>query len=135
MQTMLPQKQELIHNLSVCLYHKLSCMQSAYTALYCHLWLRQIVQYYITKKQFAGKKLLNIKCMFLFYLQVLSETFIILNRIQRDIITNIFRPSRPALEPTQHPVKRVYRVFPGGKVRPGRAADHSPPSSAAVMEE
>ena len=26
-------------------------------------------------------------------------------------------------------------VFPGGKVRPGRAADHSPPSSAEVMEE
>jgi len=25
--------------------------------------------------------------------------------------------------------------FPGDKVRPGRAADHSPPSSAAVMEE
>jgi len=25
--------------------------------------------------------------------------------------------------------------FPGGKVRPGCAADHSPPSSAAVMEE
>jgi len=28
-----------------------------------------------------------------------------------------------------------YRVFPGRKVRPGRAADHLPPSSAAVMEE
>jgi hypothetical protein len=28
-----------------------------------------------------------------------------------------------------------YRVFPGGKVRPGRAADHSPPSNAAIMEE
>ena len=28
-----------------------------------------------------------------------------------------------------------YRVYPGSKVRPGRAADHSPPSSAAVMEE
>ena len=28
-----------------------------------------------------------------------------------------------------------YRVFPRGKVRPGHAADHSPPSSAAVMEE
>ena len=28
-----------------------------------------------------------------------------------------------------------YRVFPGDKVRPGRAADHSPPSSVAVMEE
>jgi len=46
----------------------------------------------------------------------------------------IFRPSRPALGPTQPPVKWV----PGlscGKVRAGRAADHSPPSSAAVMEE
>jgi len=29
----------------------------------------------------------------------------------------------------------VYRVFPGGKVRPRCAADHSPPSSAAVMEQ
>ena len=28
-----------------------------------------------------------------------------------------------------------YRVYLGGKVRPGRAADHSPPSSAAVMEQ
>ena len=28
-----------------------------------------------------------------------------------------------------------YRVFPGGRVRPGRVADHSPPFSAAVMEE
>jgi hypothetical protein len=46
----------------------------------------------------------------------------------------IFRPSRPALGSNQPPVKWV-RVFPGGKVRPKRAADHSPPSSAAVMEE
>jgi len=28
-----------------------------------------------------------------------------------------------------------YRVFLGGKVQPGHAADHSPPSSAVVMEE
>ena len=28
-----------------------------------------------------------------------------------------------------------YRVFSGGKVRPGSAANHSPPSSAVVMEE
>ena len=28
-----------------------------------------------------------------------------------------------------------YRVFPGGKVRPERAADDPPSSSAAVMEE
>jgi hypothetical protein len=28
-----------------------------------------------------------------------------------------------------------YRTFPGCKVRPGRAVDHSPPSSAEVMKE
>ena len=46
----------------------------------------------------------------------------------------IFRPSRPALRLTQPP-ENGYRFFPGGKVQPGRAADHSPPSSAAIMEE
>jgi len=45
-----------------------------------------------------------------------------------------FRPSRPALGPTQPPVQWVPRLS-RGTVRPGRAADHSPPSSAAVMEE
>jgi len=28
-----------------------------------------------------------------------------------------------------------YGIFPGGKVRPGRAADHSPPFSAVVKKE
>ena len=46
----------------------------------------------------------------------------------------IFRPSRPALGPTQPLVKWVSGLS-RGKVRPGRAADHSTPSSAAVMEE
>ena len=46
----------------------------------------------------------------------------------------IFRPSRPALGPTQPPVKWVLGLS-RVKVRPGRGADHSPPSSAAVMEE
>ena len=44
-----------------------------------------------------------------------------------------FRPSRPTLEPTQPPAKWAPRLS-RGKVRPGRTADHSPPSSAAVME-
>ena len=47
----------------------------------------------------------------------------------------IFRPSRSALGPTQPPIKWVPGLSRGGKVRSGRAADHSPPSSAAVMEE
>jgi 8-oxo-dGTP pyrophosphatase MutT (NUDIX family) len=46
----------------------------------------------------------------------------------------IFHPPRRALGPTQPPANG-YRVFPGGKVQPGRAADHSPPSSAVVTEE
>ena len=39
--------------------------------------------------------------------------------------------------PEAHPAscKMGTGSFPGGKVRPGRAANHSPPSSAAVMEE
>ena len=43
------------------------------------------------------------------------------------------RPDRPWGPPSL--LYNGYRVFPGGKVRPGCAADHSPPSSAAVMEK
>ena len=47
----------------------------------------------------------------------------------------IYHPSRPPLGPTQSLLYNEYRVFPGGKVQPGSAADHSPLSSAVVMEE
>jgi len=40
--------------------------------------------------------------------------------------------SRPALRPNQPPVYNGYQFFPGGKVRPERDADPSPPSSAEV---
>ena len=42
-------------------------------------------------------------------------------------------PDRPWASPSL--LYNGYRVFAGGEVRPGRDADHSPPSSAAVMEE
>ena len=41
--------------------------------------------------------------------------------------------SRPALGPPSL-LYNGYRVFPGGKERPGRDADPSPPSSAVVMK-
>jgi len=39
------------------------------------------------------KKLLNVKCVFWSYLQLLSGTFLILRRIQRDIIINVHKSS------------------------------------------
>ena len=43
------------------------------------------------------------------------------------------RPDRPWGPPSL--LYNGYRVFPGCKVWPGRAADRSPPSNAVVMEE
>jgi hypothetical protein len=44
--------------------------------------------------------------------------------------------SRSALGPTQPPVQWVpVDPFPGAKARPGRDADHSPPSSAEIENE
>ena len=47
----------------------------------------------------------------------------------------IFRtcPDRPWGPPSL--LYNGYQVFPGGKERPGRDADPSPPSSAVVMKE
>jgi hypothetical protein len=41
------------------------------------------------RQDFREKKLLNVKCVFWFPVQLLSETFLILSRIQRDIIINV----------------------------------------------
>jgi len=42
--------------------------------------------FYFINGTFFGRKLLNTKCVFLFSLQLLSETFLILRRIQQDMI-------------------------------------------------
>jgi hypothetical protein len=51
-------------------------------------------------------------------------------------IFSIFFPaSRPALGPTQPPIKWVTGALSLRVKRPGREADHSPPSSAEVKKE
>ena len=71
-------------------------MQSACVVLYCHLWpvwLYHIFPYYLINGTIFGKELLNIKRVFWFPVQLLSVTFLILRRIQRDIVINVHRSS------------------------------------------
>ena len=56
------------------------------------LTLRYFLHYLINGMIFEKKKLLNKKSMF-FSLQVLSETFLILRTIRRDIVMNVHRSS------------------------------------------
>jgi hypothetical protein len=59
---------------------------------YCHLCplsLHHILRHYLINGKIFEKKSLNIKCMFLFSLQILSETSPILRWIQRDKVINV----------------------------------------------
>jgi len=61
----------------------------------CHLRpapLYNIFPHYLTNGTVLGKKL-SIKCVFWFYLQLLSETFLILRRSTRDMIKKVYRSS------------------------------------------
>ena len=50
------------------------------------LWLLHIFRLYLINGTISGKRLLNMKCVFWFSLQLLIETFLILRKIQRDIV-------------------------------------------------
>jgi hypothetical protein len=65
-------------------------MQRACAVLYCHVWS---VWSTLSLKQhdFCKKKLLNIKCVFWFFLQLLSERFLTLRWKKQDIIINVHR--------------------------------------------
>jgi hypothetical protein len=71
-------------------------MQSACAVLYCHLWpvwLYHIFPHYLINGTIFGEKILNIKCVFWFSVQLLSEIFLMIRRIQWDIIINVHRSS------------------------------------------
>jgi hypothetical protein len=58
-------------------------------APYCHLWpapLYNIFPHYLINGTTFEKKLLSTKCVFWLSLQILSETFLILRRNERDMI-------------------------------------------------
>ena len=82
----------VLHTMSVCLQSWLLRMQSTCVVLYCHLrplWLHHNFPHYLVNGTIFEKKLLNTKYVFWFYLQLLSQTFLILGRIQRDIVINV----------------------------------------------
>ena len=67
-------------------------MQSSCGLLYCHLlplWPCHIFPHCLINGKIFGKMLLNIKCVFLFSLQLLSEIFLILIRIREDTVINV----------------------------------------------
>ena len=67
-------------------------MQNTCTILYCHLWhawLYNILLHYLVSGKIFVKKLLNIKCVLLFSLQLLSESSLIVRIIQGHTIENM----------------------------------------------
>jgi hypothetical protein len=56
-------------------------------------WLYHIFPHYLKNGTIFGKTLLNIKRVFWFSLQLLSETFLILSVTERDIVINVHRSS------------------------------------------
>jgi len=88
-------KQKILHKLTVCIYCLRYPTRQAH-APYCHLWpapLCNIFLHYLTKGKILKKTLLSLKCMILFSLQLLSATFLILGRNERDMIKNVYRSS------------------------------------------
>jgi hypothetical protein len=88
------EKQWILHNLSVfvciCSLRYPACNAHA---PYCHLWparLYNIFPRFLIKWQyFLKKQIIELKMCVLFSLQLLSETFLVIRRIQRDMVKNV----------------------------------------------
>jgi hypothetical protein len=66
----------------------------AHAPYYIHLWTYRIFSRFLIKGKIFGKKLLNIIYIYIYWfsLQCLSKLFLIVIRIQRDIIMNVHMP-------------------------------------------
>jgi len=85
------EKQRVLLNLNACICSG-GCLACNARAPYCHIWpalLYSIFPHYVISDTIIANKLLNIKCVFLFSLQLLSETFLIRRRNERDMIKNV----------------------------------------------
>jgi hypothetical protein len=81
--------------------------------LYCHLWparLYNIFPHYLINGPIFGKKMWNIKCVLIFF-TVLSESFIVLRKTQRDVVKYIYRVSQQECARLREgvPYVKVYR--------------------------
>jgi len=77
---------------ALCKKSHLSC-----AIFYCRmwpLWLQHVLPHYLINGTIFGeKKLLNKKCMVWFSRRLLYETFLIVRRTERDVITCVYRCS------------------------------------------
>jgi hypothetical protein len=91
------EKQWVLHDLSVCVCSLKYPACNVY-APYCHLLPAPLYNifpnYLINGKIFEKKKLLNLKYVCWFSLQLLSETFLVIPRIQRDMVKILYCFSR-----------------------------------------
>ena len=70
-------------------------MQCECTVLYCHQWparMYNIFPHYFIKGTIFGKIIEHKMCVLIFS-TILSETFLIVRRIERDVIQNVYWPS------------------------------------------
>jgi len=65
---------------AMCVRHIVTCPAPLYS----------IFPHYLTKGMVFEKKLLNTKCVFLFPLQLLSESFLIIRRTDWDMMKNVY---------------------------------------------
>ena len=95
------------------------------------LWLHHIFRHYLINGTIFSKKLGNIKCVFWFSLQLLFQTFLILIRIQRDIVLNVKRSKYSA----RYSCRILMKLEFSGQIfeRNSNIKFHHNPSSGAAL--